>query len=119
MRKPTSMEWATAAAAMLLVASCAFVVIMAKIVVNLFFVIYSDTRHPWITEVFLAGDRWGFVVPLVLGIPAFLCWRKGRLESDGTLILSAMHVTSVLVLMVVGIGIMMPLLLSNWGLSGK
>ena len=86
---------------------------------NLFFVMYSDERHPLITEVFLAGSRWGFFVPFVPGFPALLSWRRGRLEQDGPVILAIMHATSVVVLMVVGVGTMMPLLFSNWGMSGQ
>lgn len=119
MRKPTRMEWTLATAAALLVATCAFVSIMAKIMVNVFFVMYSDVRHPWITEIFLAGNRWSFIVPLVPGIPALLSWSKGRLERDGYLIITIMHIISVGVLMMVGIGIMMPLLTTTLGLSGK
>jgi hypothetical protein len=119
MRKPTRIEFATATASMLLVVSCAFAIIMAKIMVNLFLVMYGGVKHPWITEIFLAGSQWGFFVPLLPGIPAFLSWNRGRLEQDGPAILAVMHGTSVAVLMVVGVGIIMPLLFSNWGMTGQ
>lgn len=113
------MEWAVATAAILLGISCAFVVVMSKVMVNLFFVMYSDAKHPWITEAFLAGSQWGFFVPLAPGIPAFLSWSRGRLEQDGPVILTVMHAVTLAVLMVVGIGIVMPLLYSNWVVPGR
>jgi hypothetical protein len=119
MRKLIKMELAVVTSAILLVISGALVVIMAKVMANLFFVMYSDAKHPWITEVFLSGSKWGFFVPLVPGIPAFLSWRRGRLEQDGPVILPVMHAFTRIASMVVAVGIIMPLLYSNWGMTGQ
>jgi hypothetical protein len=119
MRRLTRTEGATAIAAVLLIGSCGFAVIMARIIANLFFVMYSDAQYPRLTELFLLADRWGFFVPLLPGIPTYLSWRRGRLDSDGHVLSVIMHAVSAAVLIVVAVGIVLPLLTSNWGMSAR
>jgi hypothetical protein len=100
-------RWAVAAA-IWLVLVCAFAVIMAKAMQNIFFAMYSDATYPWPTVVFLHADRWGFIAPLLPGIPTYLAWSRGTLEKHLVCAVFWMLVVASLVLLVVAIGIVMP-----------
>jgi hypothetical protein len=100
-----------------LIVACLFAVIMAKIMENLFFAMYSDATHPWITKTFLLAGTWGFIVPLPLEIAVYLRWNKGRLESDAPLLIVIMHLISLAVMAVIVLGMLWPLLTTTFGMG--
>ncbi len=117
MRRLSKTEIAVATSLILVIASCLFAAIMAKIMENVFFAMYSDRKHHLITEIFLHANQWSFFVPLLLGIPMVISWQKNRMERDGSFLMITAHLLSVIVLVVVALGIMMPLLTTNFGMG--
>ena len=104
------------AAWLLLITACGFAVVMAKIMQNVFFAMYSDAPMPSITRLFLHAGSWGFILPLVPGIPAYLNWTRGRLEKTGPFWMLVMHIASVAVLALVALGILWPFLTTTFQL---
>jgi hypothetical protein len=100
-----------------LVAACLFAIIMAKIMETIFFAMYSDAAHPWITKIFLLAGKWGFIVPLPPGIAVYMRWDKGRLESDAPLLIVIMHLISLAVMAVIVLGMLWPLLTTTFGMG--
>jgi hypothetical protein len=117
MRTPTRTEWSVAFSLLTLIAACLFAAIMAKIMENVFFAMYSDATLPRITEIFLLAGTWGFIVPLPPGVAVYMSWDKGRLESDAPLLLVIMHLISVAAMGVIALGMLWPLLTSTFGMG--
>jgi hypothetical protein len=117
MRTPTRTEWSIAFSLLALITACLFAAVMAKIMENIFFAMYSDATHPWITKTFLLAGTWGFIVPLPLGIAVYLRWNKGRLESDAPLLIVIMHLISLAVMAVITLGMLWPLLTTTFGMG--
>ena len=117
MRTPTRAEWSVISSFLALTAACLFAVVMAKIMENIFFDMYSDATHPRITKIFLLAGKWGFIVPLPPGITVYMCWDKGRLEKDAPLLIVIMHLISVVAMGVIALGMLWPLLTTTFGMG--
>ena len=115
----TAAEMCTAAGALMLVCACLFAVVMSRITGNLFFAMYSDATYPWPTRIFLAADKWAFIVPAAVGVPACAAWGKRRLDAYAIQLALVMHGASIAVLALVAIGIMLPLLTTTFSISAK
>ncbi len=100
-----------------LITACLFAVVMAKIMENVFFAMYSDATHPRVTEIFLFADKWGFIVPLLPGIAVYLSWHKNRLEPDGPFLILIMQLISLVVMAVIALGMLCPLLTTTFGMG--
>ena len=119
MKKLTSKDLAVGISCLLLLSTSAFAVVMATIMRNLFFAMYSDAKHPIITEIFLAADRWGFIIPLFVVIPSCICWSKGDLQKHGPLLMITMHILTIAIMVIIVCGMLCPLLTTTWGLTEK
>lgn len=114
MRKCTRVECTAAVSLITLTLACLFAVVMAKIMENIFFAMYSGAVYPRITEIFLLADKWGFIVPLLPAIAVYTSWHKGRLESKASFLIVIMHLISVIVMAVIVLGMLWPLLTSTF-----
>ena len=119
MKKLTSIDLAVGISCLLLVCTASFAVVMATIMRNLFFAMYSDAKHPIITEIFLAADRWGFIIPLFVVIPSCICWSKGDLQKHGSLLMAISQLLTIAIMAIIVCGMLWPLLTTTWGLTEK
>lgn len=119
MKKLTAIDLSVGFSCLLLLCTSGFAVVMATIMRSLFFAMYSDVKHPVITDIFLSVDRWGCFVLLVTIVPSYFSWSKGHIQKHGLFLMISAHILTIAIMVIVVCGMLWPLLTTTWGLSGK